>query len=107
MLDTRDAILQQAVAMRTAPGAPDDYFAEVWEIFRARGMGFDATTTGAADTAPVESFDAPRDRALRSRRPALSDPYPGGDNDGRFEAGERFEVSAPVLRRRPRPTCPA
>ena len=95
MLDARDAILQQALAMRSAPGAPDDYFAEVWEVFRARGMGFDATTTGPADTAPVENFSAPWN-ALYVQAPVLSDPYPGGDNDGRFEAGERIEVSAPV-----------
>ena len=59
MIDARDAIIQQALAMRSAPDAPNDYFPEVWEVFRARGMGFDATTNGPADTAPVENFTEP------------------------------------------------
>ena len=95
MLDARDAILQQALAMRSAPDAPDDYFATVWEVFRVRGMGFDATTTGPADTSPVESFSPPWN-ALYVREPIVTDPYPGGDNDGRVESGERIQVSAPV-----------
>ena len=58
------------------PDAPDDYFAEVWEVFRARGMGFDATTTGPADTAPVENFSAPRNALCRPGARAAR-PVPG------------------------------
>ena len=42
MLDARDAILRQALAMRSAPGAVDDYSARPGRVFQARGMGFDA-----------------------------------------------------------------
>ena len=95
MLDMRDAILQQALAMRTAPGAPDDHFAEVWEVFRARGMGFDATTDRPADTAPDRGLQRAVERALRpaSRR---ARPLPGRRQRRHFEPGERIQVSAPV-----------
>ena len=65
MLDARDAILRQAIAMRSAPGAPDDYFAEAWEVFQARGMGFDATTASAASTTPDRELHRAAQRALR------------------------------------------
>jgi subtilisin-like proprotein convertase family protein len=95
MIDARDGIILQALAMRSAAGAADDYFDEVWETFRARGMGFDATTTGPADAAPVENFNEPWN-ALYVREPIVSDPYPSGDNDGHMEAGETLHISAPV-----------
>ena len=62
MLDARDAILQQALAMRSASGAADDYYARLWAIFQRRGMGFDATTTPTRTRHPVESFAPPRHR---------------------------------------------
>jgi hypothetical protein len=54
MLDARDAILQ----------ADDDLYALahedlIWHAFANRGMGNDASTTGAADTAPVPGFAVP------------------------------------------------
>jgi len=82
MLDARDAILRQALAMRSAPSAPDDYFATAWAVFQARGMGFDASTTGAASTTPAESYTAPRNK-LSGEPMTITDAYPGGDNDGR------------------------
>jgi subtilisin-like proprotein convertase family protein len=94
MLDARDAILRQALAMRSAPGAADDYFARAWRVFMARGMGFDATTANAGSTTPTESYAEPRN-VLYGQPLAVSDPYPGGDNDGRLEAGELVHVSAP------------
>ena len=96
MLDARDAILRQALAMRSASGAADDYYARLWAIFQRRGMGFDATTPNADSENPVESFAPPRHQ-ISLRDPVLSDPYPGGDNDGRTEPGERVEVSASVF----------
>ena len=105
MLDARDAILLQALAMRSAPGAVDDYFGAAWGVFQARGMGFDASTASAASTTPTESYAAPRN-VLYGGSITVTDPYPGGDNDGKFEPGELVSVSArsapPAL-----PTCPA
>jgi subtilisin-like proprotein convertase family protein len=94
MLDMRDAILQQAVAMRSAPGSPDDHYAALWTIFQVRGMGASATTTSSASTTPAEAFDAPS--GIRTQVPVISDPYPGGDADGLIEPGERFRVAQPV-----------
>lgn len=89
MLDMRDAILQQAVAMRSAPGAPDDYYDALWEIFAGRGMGADATTRSAGSTTPQEGFGL----VTSAGSPTLTDPYPGGDEDGVIEPGEQFEIS--------------
>lgn len=95
MLDMRDAILQQAVAMRSAPGAADDLYADVWEVFRNRGMGADATTAGADSTSPADGFQAPA--GLRpGGRPVVTDPYPGGDADGTVEPGEELRIGVPV-----------
>jgi subtilisin-like proprotein convertase family protein len=89
MLDMRDAILLQAVAMRSAPGAPDDHTEVLWEIFAERGMGADATSRSAGSTTPSEGFGLVK----ATGSPAFADPYPGGDNDGRVEPGEQFEIS--------------
>jgi hypothetical protein len=89
MLDMRDAILQQAVAMRSAPGAPDDHYEALWEIFAKRGMGADATTRSAGSTTPEEGFGL----VTSADSPTFTDPYPGGDNDGAIEPGEQFELS--------------
>lgn len=89
MLDMRDAILQQAVAMRSAPGAPDDHYEALWEIFAKRGMGADATNRSAGSTTPNEGFGL----VSAAGAPTLTDPYPGGDNDGTIEPGEQFEIS--------------
>ena len=94
MLDMRDAILQQAIAMRIAPGAADDHYGALWAIFAARGMGANASTPSAATTNPTEGFAAPA--GLRARSATLRDPYPGGDNDGRIEPGERFLVDQSI-----------
>jgi len=94
MLDMRDAILQQAVAMRSAAGADDDHYAALWAIFRARGMGADATTTSSNATNPTEGYGAPS--GLRAHAATLRDPYPEGDNDGLIEPGERFVVEQSV-----------
>jgi|GEM_PF-2420946 len=89
MLDMRDAILQQAVAMRSAPGAPDDYYETLWEIFAKRGMGADATSRSAGSTTPNEGFGL----VTSASAPKFTDPYPGGDEDGTIEPGEQFEIS--------------
>jgi subtilisin-like proprotein convertase family protein len=90
MLDARDGILQQAVAMRSSVGAPDDFYAALWQLFAARGMGAGASSPSAASTEPTESYDLPA--GIRAGKTTISDPYPGGDEDGRIEAGERFVV---------------
>ncbi len=89
MLDMRDAILQQAVAMRSAPGAPDDHYDALWEIFAKRGMGADATTRSAGSTTPDEGFGL----LTSADSPTFTDPYPAGDNDGVIEPGEQFGIS--------------
>ena len=71
MIDARDAILQQALAMRSAPGAPDDYFAEMWEVFRSAGWASTRPLTGPLD-GPDENFNlltslAPRPSPTRTR----------------------------------------
>lgn len=93
MLDARDAILLQAVATRSAPGAPDDHYRKLWEIFAGRGMGESATTTGTDDVAPVEAYDLPTGVKLGETRIFEG---PGGDGDGLVEANEPFEISQDV-----------
>jgi subtilisin-like proprotein convertase family protein len=94
MLDMRDAILQQALATRSAVGAPDDHYAALWAIFASRGFGGSATTPTADSTNPTESFDAPH--GLRAGAATLRDPYPGGDADGVIEPGEAFAIEQQV-----------
>lgn len=93
MLDMRDAILQQAVAMRSEPDAADPVYAGLWEIFRQRGFGRTARIEDD-EFAPVESFDGPA--GVVPGTPAVSDPYPDGDGDGVLEAGETVAVHVPV-----------
>jgi hypothetical protein len=92
MLDMRDAILLQAVAMRSAPGAADDHFPRLWAIFAARGMGAGASTPTPDSTAVTEAFDTPTS-GLRALGTTFTDPYPGGDNDGVIEPGEEIRVT--------------
>ena len=94
MLDMRDAILQQALATRSAVGAADDHYAALWAMFAARGFGGTASTPGPDSTNPTESFDQPH--GLRAGTATLRDPYPGGDADGVIEPGEAFEIDQPV-----------
>lgn len=89
-IDARDAILQQALATRP------EHYAAVWRVFMGRGLGAGAATDDVDDTTPTESFSAPPS-TLVPREPRISDPYPGGDNDGRAEPGERIEIRAPVF----------
>ncbi|WP_445149273.1 M36 family metallopeptidase [Baekduia sp. Peel2402] len=91
MLDMRDAILRQAVAMRSGIGAADDYYSTIWQIFAARGMGASATSVDGNSLTPVEAFDTPS--GLRAGTTTVTDPYPGGDADGLFEAGETISVA--------------
>ncbi len=93
MLDMRDAILLQAVAMRTDPDAADPVYTQLWEIFRGRGMGRDASA-GPDELAPTEDFTAPS--GIVAGTPLVSDPYPGGDNDGVIEPGETVALRLPV-----------
>lgn len=92
MLDMRDAILRQSVAMRADPDVPDADYATLWEIFRARGMGRDASASN--ELQPTESFAAPT--GVVAGTPLVSDPYPGGDNDGVIEAGETVALYLPL-----------
>lgn len=92
MLDMRDAILQQAVAMRSHPDAADPVYTQLWAIFSDRGMGRDASADDHLQ--PDEDFTAPS--GLIARTPTVSDPYPGGDNDGVIEPGETVAVQLPV-----------
>lgn len=92
MLDMRDAILQQAVATRSVPGAADDHSDALLRIFARRGMGIDASTTSPESTTPTEGFGL----VFAAAPPTLTDPYPGGDNDGLIEPGERVEIRQPL-----------
>lgn len=95
MLDMRDAILQQAVATRSAIGADDDYYAALWEIFSSRGMGASASAPSPDATKEVsEAFDLPSE--FRVAETVFRDPYPGGDNDGIIEPGEIVFVDQPI-----------
>ena len=95
----------QAAATRSAPGAPDDYYDDgLGDLPSARhGLRRDDAERGVDDARSRAS----RARATCSGRPDdVSDPYPGGDNDGRIEAGERVDVS-PRCSRAASPTCRA
>ena len=94
MLDMRDAILQQAVAMRSAADAPDDYYPELWAVFAERGMG--ASATSPEQLAPAEAYDLPTGGFRAIGTPVVRDPYPEGDDDGMIEPGERFVVEQTV-----------
>jgi extracellular elastinolytic metalloproteinase len=68
-LDMRDAILAQDQALG---------FGEttlIWSVFAARGMGVNASTTGASDTDPVQDFAVPGPSPPSS--PPSSPPAPG------------------------------
>lgn len=93
-LDARDAILRQAIAVRSAPGAADDHYEPVWRVFAARGMGTDATPYEPTSTIATDGYALPDDR-LTGRTPTVTDPYPSGDNDGILERGEVVSVAAP------------
>jgi hypothetical protein len=47
-LDARNAILTQAITPAQR--------AQLWEVFRARGMGYKAQTTGGGDVSPTADF---------------------------------------------------
>jgi subtilisin-like proprotein convertase family protein len=97
MLDERDAILREAVAIRSAPGAADDYYDDVWRVFAARGMGYGASTNSAAgdDLAPHEAYNLPAGLKVPGSA-TISDPYPGGDADGIIEPGETVRIAQPL-----------
>ena len=97
MLAERDAILREAVAIRSAPGAADDYYDDVWRAFAARGMGYGASTSslGADDLAPHEAYNLPAGLKVPSSA-TITDPYPGGDADGIVEPGETVRIAQPL-----------
>ncbi|MDW5595588.1 M36 family metallopeptidase [Conexibacter stalactiti] len=97
MLDMRDAILQQAGAMRSAPGAADDHYARLWRLFAARGMGSDARTPSSASSTPTEGYATAPSGLRLGGDAVVTDPYPLGDNDGMIEPGELFELHQPVM----------
>lgn len=86
-IQERDAIIAAAQASSLAPEAAADV-TDVWNGFRARGLGFSAVITNAGtgtnDTSVVENFDPPN--------AALVDPFvvsdASGDGDGVPEPGE-------------------
>jgi extracellular elastinolytic metalloproteinase len=53
-LDMRNAILQADVQYDAKA-----HLAELWSIFANRGMGYFASTSGSADTDPIEDFSTP------------------------------------------------
>ena len=68
MLDARDAILRQALAMRSAPGAPDDYFGDGLERLPGARHGLRRQHgERGLDDADRELRGAPQ-RALRPSR---------------------------------------
>ncbi|MCY7345085.1 MAG: M36 family metallopeptidase [Pyrinomonadaceae bacterium] len=88
MIAERNAI----IAAAQANGNGSDV-ADIWAGFAIRGMGFSATNpTGNTVT---ESFDLPN-AALSATGFAVSDPAPGGDNDGFAEPGETVQLTIPV-----------
>ncbi len=84
MLEARDAIL---LADRVAGGTN---YEALWDVFKARGMGYGASTTSSAATTAVESFDLPPRLAHEST--TVSDAAPGGDGDDVAEPGETISL---------------
>lgn len=95
LLQERDAIIAAAAASSAAPEAAADV-TDMWNGFRARGMGFSAAVTnagtGANNTVVVDGFDSPN--ALITNPFTVSDST--GDNDGFPEPGENLVLSVPV-----------
>ena len=76
----------------------------LWEIFRARGMGFDATTTEPRTRAPDRELQRAAERALRSRDAGAARPVPGRRQRRRDRARRaRRGLRARVLRGPDRP----
>ena len=96
---------QQAVAMRSAVGAADDYYDDLWPIFAARGMGAGATTPSANSTNPTEAYDLPS--GLRRARHDDPRPLPGRRQRRPRRAGRAPRSSTSRSRASASPTCPA
>lgn len=91
MLQERDGILAAAAAISAAPEASADV-ADVWEGFRRRGFGFSASTQSS--TAVTEAFDLPN--AVLTNPFTVTDPAPGGNNNGVPEPGETVKLGIAV-----------
>jgi hypothetical protein len=91
ILQERDAIIAAATAISTADAN------DVRDGFRARGAGYSASVqnagTGSNNTAVTEAFDVPNAVITTT---TITDPAPGGDNDGYPEPGETVRVNVTV-----------
>ena len=87
-IQERNAIIAGALALSSADAA------DVREGFRVRGMGFSASVVSASPANVVEAFDFPN--AIVGNPITVTDPAPGGDNDGFPEPGETVQISVPV-----------
>jgi extracellular elastinolytic metalloproteinase len=104
-LDVRDAIL----SVDTAEGYGDTSL--IWSAFAARGMGTGATSNGAADAHPAESFFMPGDDVDGDKRgmgsdncPAVANPTQSDvDGDGIGDACDPIDNRPPVTTTTPEP----
>jgi subtilisin-like proprotein convertase family protein len=87
-LDMRDAILAANVA-----SCGNTFYAQIWTVFAARGMGFHAVVPpggASANSGAVDNFDLPV--VVEHVSTTITDPAPGGDGDGVAEPGETITV---------------
>ena len=87
-LDMRNAILAANVA-----SCGNAYYAQIWTVFAARGMGFHAVEApggASANSGAVDNFDLPM--VVEHVSTTITDPAPGGDGDGVAEPGETITV---------------
>jgi subtilisin-like proprotein convertase family protein len=89
-LDERDAIL---LADQVAGGT---YHTQIWTVFAARGMGYDATVTSAESTRGQAAFNTPPLSIATAAAPTVTEPAPLGDGDGNAESGETVLLRIPV-----------
>ncbi len=87
----RDAIIAAATAAPAAPDASADVV-DVREGFRIRGMGFGSSEPTA--TTVVESFQSPN--VVLTNPFTVTDPAPGGNNNGVPEPGETVRLNIAV-----------
>ncbi len=89
MIQERNAIIAAALANGNSGDVGD-----LWAGFALRGLG--ANATNPTGNTVVENFELPN-ASLADTGFAVSDPAPGGDNDGFAEPGETVQLTVPVI----------
>ncbi|MDQ3870464.1 MAG: M36 family metallopeptidase, partial [Chloroflexota bacterium] len=85
-LTMRDSILQ---ADRTSYGGA--HYNAIWQVFAARGMGYNASTPSAGAETATQDFSLPP--VLTAGTTTLDDAAPLGDGDGVAEPGETIKLT--------------